>query len=74
MRQVTKEERNRARSVVDIPMVKPEKISFNLPKSLFWNRLIAKAVTMGSLHNVPIEGVCENMGIGSEGLAGIFRR
>jgi len=68
------------RSVVDIPLVKPEKISFNLhkrycpdcrksftsqppgvlPKSLFGNRLIAKAVTMHYLHGVPIERVCEN--------------
>ena len=82
------------RSVVDIALVKPEKISFNLhkrycpdcrksftpqppgvlPKSLYGNRLIAKAVTMHYLHGVPIERVCENLGIGSGSLAGIFRR
>ena len=45
-----------------------------LPKSLFGNRLIAKAVTMHYLHGVPIERVCENLGIGSGSLAGIFRR
>ena len=45
-----------------------------LPKSLFGNRLIAKAVTMHYLHGVPIERVCKNLGIGSGSLAGIFRR
>ena len=82
------------RSVVDIPLARPEKISFNLhkrycpdcrksftpqppgvlPRSLFGNRLIAKAITMHYLHGVPIERVCEILGIGSGSLAGIFQR
>jgi transposase len=45
-----------------------------LPKSLFGNNLIAKAITMHYLHGVPIERVCENFGIGSGSLAGIFQR
>ncbi len=45
-----------------------------LPKSLFGNNLIAKAITMHYLHGVPIERVCENLGIGSGSLAGIFQR
>ena len=82
------------RSVLDIPLARPEKISFNLhkrycpdchksftpqppgvlPRSLFGNRLIAKAITMHYLHGVPIERVCEILGIGSGSLAGIFQR
>lgn len=82
------------RSVLDIPLARTEKISFNLhkrycsdcrksftpqppgvlPRSLFGNRLIAKAITMHYLHGVPIERVCENLGIGSGSLAGIFQR
>jgi len=82
------------RSVLDIPLARPEKISFNLhkrycpdcrksftpqppgvlPRSLFGNRLIAKAITMHYLHGVPIERVCESLGIGSGSLAGIFQR
>ncbi len=82
------------RSVLDIPLARPEKISFNLhkrycpdcrksftpqppgvlPRSLFGNRLIAKAITMHYLHGVPIERVCEILEIGSGSLAGIFQR
>ena len=82
------------RSVLDIPLARSEKISFNLhkrycpdcrksftpqppgvlPRSLFGNRLIAKAITMHYLHGVPIERVCEILGIGSGSLAGIFQR
>ena len=82
------------RSVLDMPLARPEKISFNLhkrycphcrksftpqppgvlPRSLFGNNLIAKAITLHYLHGVPIERVCENLGIGSGSLAGIFQR
>lgn len=82
------------RSVVDIPLVKPEKIVFNLhkrycskcrkgfipqppgvlPKSLFGNRLIAKAINMHYVHGIPVERVCELLGIGSGSIAGIFQR
>ena len=82
------------RSVLDIPLVRVEKISFNLhkrycpdcrksftpqppgvlPRSLFGNRLIAKAITMHYLHGVPVERVCETLGIGSGSLAGVFQR
>jgi transposase len=82
------------RSVLDIPLARMDKISFNLhkrycpdcrksftpqppgvlPWSLFGNRLIAKAIAMHYLHGVPIERVCENLGIGSGSLAGIFQR
>ena len=82
------------RSVVDIPLVKPEKIVFNLhrrycskcrkgftpqppgvlPKSLFGNRLVAKAINMHYVHGIPVERVCELLGIGSGSIAGIFQR
>ena len=82
------------RSVLDMPLAKLEKISFNLhkrycpdchksfapqppgvlPRSLFGNHLIAKAITMHYLHGIPIERVCEILGIGSGSLAGIFQR
>lgn len=45
-----------------------------LPKSLFGNQLIANAITMHYLHGVPMERICENLGIGSGSLVGIFQR
>ncbi len=82
------------RSVVDIPLVKPERIVFNLhkrycskcrkgftqqppgalPKSLFGNRLIAMAINMHYVHGIPMERVCELLGVGSGSVAGIFQR
>ena len=45
-----------------------------LPRSLFGNQLIANAITMHYLHGVPIERICEILGVGSGSLAGIFQR
>ena len=45
-----------------------------LPKSLFGNQLIANAITMHYLHGVPMERICENLGVGSGSLAGMFQR
>jgi len=45
-----------------------------LPKSLFGNQLIASAITMHYLHGVPLERICENLGVGSGSLVGIFQR
>lgn len=45
-----------------------------LPKSLFGNQLMANAITMHYLHGVPIERICENLGVGSGSLVGIFQR
>lgn len=45
-----------------------------LPKSLFGNQLIANAITMHYLHGVPMERICENLGVGSGSLVGIFKR
>lgn len=45
-----------------------------LPKSLFGNQLMANAITMHYLHGVPMERICENLGIGSGSLAGTFQR
>ena len=45
-----------------------------LPKSLFGNQLIANAITLHYLHGVPMERICENLGVGSGSLVGIFQR
>ncbi len=45
-----------------------------LPKSLFGNQLIANAITMHYLHGVPNERICENLGVGSGSLTGVFQR
>lgn len=82
------------RSIVDIPLAKPERIVFNLhkrycpkcrksftaqpsgvlPRSLYGNRLIARAINMHYVHGIPVERVCELLGIGSGSIAGIFQR
>ena len=81
-------------SVLDIPLVKPEKIVFNLHKrycskcrkgftpqppgallkSLFGNRPIATAINMHYVHGIPVERVCELLGLGSGSVSGIFQR
>jgi transposase len=45
-----------------------------LPRSLFGNQLIANAITMHYLHGVPMERLCENLGVGSGSLTGTFQR
>jgi len=45
-----------------------------LSKSLFGNQLIANSITMHYLHGVPMERICENLGVGSGSLVGIFQR
>jgi transposase len=45
-----------------------------LPKSLFGNQLIANALTMHYLDGVHMERICENLGVGSGSLVGIFQR
>ena len=45
-----------------------------LPRSFYGNRLIAKAINMHYVHGIPVERVCDLLGIGSGSIAGIFQR